>query len=57
MERLIKDLLQSNLIPQHFMDSEVEQVRTSLSLFMNLVPKYRSTLRVSSLWVFLCVQY
>ncbi|KAH9857731.1 COG4-domain-containing protein [Lenzites betulinus] len=45
MERLVKDLAQSPLIPQHFLDSEVDLVRTSLNSFMNLVPKFRSTLR------------
>ena len=46
MERLIKDMLQSNLIPQYFLDTTVEEVRNSLNSFMTLVPKYRSTLRV-----------
>ncbi|RPD65758.1 COG4-domain-containing protein [Lentinus tigrinus ALCF2SS1-7] len=45
MERLVKDLSQSALIPQHFLDSKVELVKNSLNSFMNLVPKYRSTLR------------
>ncbi|KAH9890716.1 COG4-domain-containing protein [Cubamyces lactineus] len=45
MERLVKDLSQSTFLPQHFLDSEVESVRSSLNQFMNLVPKFRSTLR------------
>ncbi|KAI0668553.1 COG4-domain-containing protein [Trametes maxima] len=45
MERLVKDLSQSTLVPQHFLDSEIEPVRNSLNSFMNLVPKFRSTLR------------
>ncbi|OSC97651.1 COG4-domain-containing protein [Trametes coccinea BRFM310] len=45
MERLVKDLSQSTLIPQHYLDSEVEQVRSSLNAFLNVVPKFRSTLR------------
>ncbi|KAI0328076.1 COG4-domain-containing protein [Cubamyces sp. BRFM 1775] len=45
MERLVKDLSQSTLLPQHFLDSEVDSVRSSLNLFTNLVPKFRSTLR------------
>ncbi|KAI0710461.1 COG4-domain-containing protein [Cerioporus squamosus] len=45
MERLVKDLSQSVLIPQHFLESEIETVKNSLNSFMNLVPKYRSTLR------------
>lgn len=46
MERLVKDLSQSNLIPQHFLESEIDSVKESLNSFMKLVPKYRSTLRV-----------
>ncbi|TFK93127.1 COG4-domain-containing protein [Polyporus arcularius HHB13444] len=45
MERLVKDLTHSASIPQHFLDSEIETVKSSLNSFMNLVPKYRSTLR------------
>ncbi|KAI0807010.1 COG4-domain-containing protein [Fomes fomentarius] len=45
MERLVRDLSQSNLIPQHFLESEIDSVKESLNSFMNLVPKYRSTLR------------
>ncbi|KAI0713376.1 COG4-domain-containing protein [Earliella scabrosa] len=45
MERLVKDLAQSNLIPQHFLESEIDPVKDSLNKLMNLVPKYRSTLR------------
>ncbi|KAI0781305.1 COG4-domain-containing protein [Trametes elegans] len=45
MERLVKDLSQSALVPQHFLDSEVDTVRASLNSFMTLVPKFRSTLR------------
>lgn len=46
MERLAKDLSQSAHIPQHFLDSEIDAVRASLNGFVNLVPKFRSTLRV-----------
>ncbi|KAI9056846.1 COG4-domain-containing protein [Trametes sanguinea] len=45
MERLVKDLSQSTVIPQHFLDSEIDQVRNSLNAFLNVVPKFRSTLR------------
>ncbi|KAI0637328.1 COG4-domain-containing protein [Trametes polyzona] len=45
MERLVKDLSQSSLIPQHFLESEIETVKASLSGFMKLVPKFRSILR------------
>ncbi|KAJ8462975.1 hypothetical protein ONZ51_g10559 [Trametes cubensis] len=45
MERLVKELSQSTLLPQHFLDSEIESVRSSLNQLVNLVPKFRSTLR------------
>ncbi|KAI1788436.1 COG4-domain-containing protein [Ganoderma leucocontextum] len=45
MERLVKDLSQSALISQHFLESEADAVKNSLGSFLNLVPKYRSTLR------------
>ncbi|KAI0350116.1 COG4-domain-containing protein [Trametes cingulata] len=45
MERLVKDLSQSNLIQQHFLDFEIESVLKSLYAFTSLVPKFRSTLR------------
>ncbi|PIL30452.1 hypothetical protein GSI_07151 [Ganoderma sinense ZZ0214-1] len=45
MERLVKDLSQAALISQHFLEAEVDAVKTSLGSFLNLVPKYRSTLR------------
>lgn len=48
MERLVTDLSQSTLISQHFLESEIDAVKNSLGLFLNLVPKYRSTLRVST---------
>ena len=47
MERLIKDLATSDAISQNFLESEVEMVKNSISSFSNLVPKFRSTLRVS----------
>ena len=49
MERLVKDLSQSMLVSQHFLGSEVDNVKNSLNTFINLVPKYRSTLRVRCL--------
>ncbi len=49
MERLVKDLSQSTLVSQHFLESEIDAVKNSLGLFLNLVPKYRSTLRVSTM--------
>ncbi|KDQ59403.1 hypothetical protein JAAARDRAFT_56419 [Jaapia argillacea MUCL 33604] len=45
MERLIKDFLASSAILQTFLDPEVPSVGEKISLFLNLVPKYRSTLR------------
>ncbi|KAI8998959.1 COG4-domain-containing protein [Trametes punicea] len=45
MERLVKDLCQSTLLSQHFLHAEVEAVKQSLNSFLNLVPKFRSTLR------------
>ncbi|KAI0086670.1 COG4-domain-containing protein [Irpex rosettiformis] len=45
MERLIKDLLTSDLISQNFLDSEIEGVKTSVLSLTNLVPRFRSTLR------------
>ncbi|KAI0340154.1 COG4-domain-containing protein [Trametopsis cervina] len=45
MERLIKDLVASDAIAQNFLDAEVEAVKTSISSFTNLVPRFRSTLR------------
>ena len=48
MERLVKDLSQSTLISHHFVEAEVDTVKNSLSSFLSLVPKYRSTLRVST---------
>ena len=47
MERLIKELHTSPAITQNFLESEVEQVKASISSFTNLVPRFRSTLRVS----------
>lgn len=46
MERLIKELCASTLVVQNFLDEEVEQVKNSISSFTNLVPRFRSTLRV-----------
>lgn len=47
MERLIKDLCVSTMISQNFLDDEAETARTSISSFSSLVPRFRSTLRVS----------
>ena len=46
MDRLVKDLLGAPAIPQTFPAGEVEAVRTSVSSFSNMVPKFQSTLRV-----------
>jgi hypothetical protein len=46
MDRLVKDLLGAPAIPQTFPAGEVEGVRTSISSFLNMVPKFQSTLRV-----------
>ena len=46
MDRLVKDLLGAPAIPQSFPAGEVEAVRTSISSFSNMVPKFQSTLRV-----------
>ncbi|KAI9510394.1 COG4-domain-containing protein [Russula earlei] len=46
MDRLVKDLLTSPVIPQTFPTEEVEGVRASISSFLNIVPKFQSTLRV-----------
>ncbi|KAJ3558060.1 hypothetical protein NM688_g1138 [Phlebia brevispora] len=45
MERLIRDLCNSTAVAQNFLDSEGESVKTSISSFSNLVPRFRSTLR------------
>jgi len=46
MERLVKDLLSSPVIPQTFPAEEVEAGRTSISSLSSIVPKFQSTLRV-----------
>jgi hypothetical protein len=46
MDRLVKDLLGSNVIQQSFLEVEIEDVRKSISLFSAAVPKFRATLRV-----------
>jgi hypothetical protein len=46
MERLVKDLLTASVIPQSFPAEEVEAVRTSISSFSSIVPKFQSILRV-----------
>ncbi|KAF8479032.1 COG4-domain-containing protein [Russula ochroleuca] len=46
MDRLVKDLLSSPVIPQTFPAEEVEAARTGISSFLNIVPKFQSTLRV-----------
>jgi conserved oligomeric Golgi complex subunit 4 len=51
MEHLIKDLVASDAVSQCFLDSEVGSVIESISSFTSLVPKFRSTLRVSPLTV------
>ena len=46
MERLVKDLLSSPVIPQTFPAEEVEAARASISSLSSIVPKFQSTLRV-----------
>ena len=46
MERLVKDLLSSPVIPQTFPAEEVEAARTSILSLSSIVPKLQSTLRV-----------
>jgi hypothetical protein len=46
MDRLVKDLLSSPVIPQTFPAEEVEAARTGISSFSSIVPKFQSTLRV-----------
>jgi hypothetical protein len=46
MDRLVKDLISSPVIPQTFPAEEVEAARTSISSFLSIVPKFQSTLRV-----------
>ncbi|KAF9792460.1 COG4-domain-containing protein [Thelephora terrestris] len=45
MERLIRDFLGSQTIPQNFLEFEAPTVHERLSSFTSLVPKFRSTLR------------
>ena len=47
MERLIKDLVSAPTIPQSFLIEEVPTAKSCISAFNNLVPKFRSMLRVS----------
>ena len=53
----MKDLSQSPLISQHFLESETDAIKNSLGSFLNLVPKYRSTLKVSLMRDFQDFQY
>ncbi|KAI0003322.1 COG4-domain-containing protein [Russula compacta] len=46
MDRLVKDLLSTSVIPQTFPMEEVEAARRSISSFSSIVPKFQSTLRV-----------
>ncbi|KAI0262967.1 COG4-domain-containing protein [Gloeopeniophorella convolvens] len=46
MERLVKDLAAAPVIPQSFLAEEIAAAQTSISSFSNLVPKFRSILRV-----------
>ena len=46
MDRLVKDLLSSPVIPQTFPTEEVEAARKGISSFLSIVPKFQSTLRV-----------
>ncbi len=48
MERLIKDLCTSSSIIQNFLEPETESAKSSMASFNNLIPRFRSTLRVSS---------
>lgn len=46
MERLIRDLASSPAIIQNFLYSEVETVKESIQSMNNLIPRFRSILRV-----------
>ena len=46
MDRLVKDLVSTSVIPQTFPMEEVEAARRSISSFSSIVPKFQSTLRV-----------
>ncbi|KAI9456239.1 COG4-domain-containing protein [Lactarius psammicola] len=46
MDRLVKDLLAAPVILQSFSAEEVDAVRTSISSFSSIVPKFQSILRV-----------
>ncbi|EMD34512.1 hypothetical protein CERSUDRAFT_117357 [Gelatoporia subvermispora B] len=45
MERLVKDICSSTAISQNYINADVETVKSGVSSFMNIVPKFRSTLR------------
>jgi hypothetical protein len=52
MERLIRDVVSSQVLSQNFLESEISGVKESISSFTTLVPKFRSTLRVSIISTF-----
>lgn len=52
MERLIKDLVSAPTISQGFLIEEAPIAKSSISAFNNLVPKFRSVLRVRSVYPF-----
>ncbi|EIN07598.1 COG4-domain-containing protein [Punctularia strigosozonata HHB-11173 SS5] len=45
MDRLVRDILGSTAIEQGFIDQEADDVRSTISQFSSLVPKFRATLR------------
>jgi len=49
MERLIKDLTNSPVIPQNYLPDEIKTVKSSLASFNTLVQKFRSILRVRNI--------
>ncbi|KAH8117158.1 COG4-domain-containing protein [Phellopilus nigrolimitatus] len=45
MERLVKDIISSHLLTQNFLPTEMANVQSSLSTMLNMVSKFRSTLK------------
>ena len=46
MERLVKELGASQLISQSFLETEVDEAKENLASLSNIIPRFRSTLRV-----------